>query len=113
MSGRSAVERAVDLYFEGINGNNAAIVPLAEDVVFNGPMLPEPRSDEAAVRRHLDEIAPFIARMERKLSIIEGDHAAAMLEFERVNGVVIEGAEFFRVHDGRISYIQTFYDTRP
>ena len=113
MNGRSAVEQAVDLYFEGVNNNNAAVIPLADDVVFASPMLPEPITGEAAVRQHLADIAPFVARMDRKLVVIEGDNAAVTLESEGVNGVVIEGAEFFRIRVGKISFVQAFFDTRP
>ena len=113
MNGRSTVEQAVGLYFEGLNNNDAAVIPLADDVVFAGPMLSEPISGEAAVRQHLADIAPFVARMDRNLVVIEGDSAAVTLEFEGVNGVVIEGAEFFRITDGKISFVQAFFDPRP
>jgi len=113
MSERSAVDQAVSLYFEGINSNNTAIIPLADDAVYTGPMVPGPITGEEAVRRHIAEISPFVARMDQKLTIIEDDNAAVILEFEGVNGVVIEGVEFFRVRDGKICLNQTFFDTRP
>jgi len=113
MSGRSTVEQVVSLYFEGLNNNDAVVIPLADDVVFAGPMLSEPITGGAAVRQYLADIAPFVARMDRKLAVIEGDSAAVTLEFEGVNGVVIEGAEFFRIRDRKISFVQAFFDTRP
>lgn len=112
MSQRSAVDRAVSLYFEGINNNNAAIIPLADDVAFTGPMQPEPITGKEAVRQHIAEIAPFVTRMDPKLSIIEDENVAVILEFEAINGVVIESVEFFRVRDGKIYFNQTFFDTR-
>jgi len=113
MSDRSDVQQAVDLYFEAINSNDASIVPLAGDVVMAGPMLPEPLTGEVDVRRHIEEIAPFVARMNQKFTMIDGDSAAVILEFEGLNGVVIEGAEFFRVRNGRIDRDRIFFDTRP
>ena len=113
MSERAAVDRAVGLYFEGMNGNDATVVPLTDDVVFTGPMQPEPLTGEAAVRQHIAEIAPFVARMDRKQILIDGDQAAVVLEFEGLNGVVIEGVDLFRVRDGRICFNQSFFDTRP
>ncbi len=113
MSQREVVENAVRQYFQGMNDNDAAAIPLADDVVFTGPMQPEPVTGEAAVRQLLDEISPFIARMDRKLTIIEDDHAAVVAEFEGLNGVVIESVELFRVRDGQISFNQSFFDTRP
>lgn len=113
MSDRSEVELAVSLYFEGMNTNNAAIIPLADDVVVTGPMMGEPIAGETAVRQYISEIAPFVVRLDRKLTTIEGDTAAVILEFEGVNGVIIEGAEFFKVRDCNIYFDQIFFDPRP
>ena len=38
---------------------------------------------------------------------------AVSLYFEEVNGVTFQGAEFFRVRDGKIYFDQTFFDSRP
>jgi hypothetical protein len=113
MSERSEVERAIRLFFEAINRNDTSLVPLADDVVMSGPMMPEPISGEAAVRRYLGEIAPFMARMDQKTTVIEGENAAVIVEFEGLNGVVIAGVEFFRVKNGLIRHNQVFFDTRP
>jgi hypothetical protein len=113
MSDRSAVETAVNLYFEGVNSNDASIIPLADDVVLTGPMMPEPVTGELTVRQYISDISPFVVRIEKKSMVIEGDTAAVILEFEGVNGVTFEGAEFFRVRDGKIYFDQTFFDSRP
>jgi hypothetical protein len=113
MSERSEVERAISLFFEAINRNDTSIIPLADDVVMSGPMMPEPIRGEAAVRRYLGETAPFMARMDQKTTVIEGENAAAIVEFEGLNGVVIRGVEFFRVKNGLICSDQVFFDTRP
>ncbi len=112
MSDRTVMERAVGLYFKAINSDDASIVPLTDDVVISGPMLPEPITGEAAVRQHIMDIAPFVARWVEKFSVIEGDSAAVILEFEGLNGLIMEGAEFFRIRDGKICQIQNFFDTR-
>ncbi len=78
----------------------------------HGPMMPEPVRGEAAVRQHISDIAPFVARMDPRLTVIEGDTAAVIMEFKGLSGVVIEGAEFFRVKDGLIFSDQVFFDTR-
>ena len=113
MSDRTDMERIIGLYFKAINSNDASIVPLTDDVVISGPMLPEPITGEAAVRQYIVDTAPFISRWIEKFSVIEGDSAAVILEFEGLNGLVIEGAEFFRVRDGKICRIQNYFDTRP
>ena len=112
MSDRTAMERTIGLYFKAIKGDDASIVPLADDVVLCGPMQPEPITGEAAVRQYIVDIAPFVARWVEKFSVIEGDSAAVILEFEGLNGLIMEGAEFFRVRDGKICLVQNFFDTR-
>ena len=112
MSERSVVEQAVDKYLHATNTDEVRIIPLTEDVVIDGPMIPEPISGETAVRKYQGEVAPIVASIKRKMCVIEGVAAAIVLDLEGLNGVVIEGAEFFRVRDGRICWAQTFFDTR-
>jgi hypothetical protein len=92
--------------------NDASLAPLADDVVFRGPMVPEPLHGIASVRQHLADIAPFVARMQIKRVVSEGGSIAVVFEYEGGNGVVIEGAEFFRIRDGLICDMQVFFDTR-
>jgi hypothetical protein len=113
MSERSEVERAIQLYFAAINSNDASMIPLADDVIMSGPMMPEPISGEAAVRGYINDTSPFMARMERKETVIEENSAAVIVEFEGLNGVVIEGAEFISVKNGLICSARVFFDTRP
>lgn len=112
MSNRQVIEQAISCYLEGINTDNVDIIPLAPDVVLCGPMLPEPIRGEAAVRQYLSEISPFVVRLKMKLPIIDGDNAAIAVEFEGLNGVVIEGVYVFRFENGLIYYDQAFFDTQ-
>ena len=112
MGDRSVVEQIIDRYLQAINSDDVSGIPLTDDVVLKGPMIPEAIEGEAAVRQYLAEVAPFVARMTRKTTAIDGDTGAIVLEFEGLNGVIIEGAEFFRVRDGKISSAHTFFDTR-
>jgi hypothetical protein len=76
-------------------------------------LLPEPIEGESAVRAHIAAIAPFVSRVELKRALYDGDSAALVIEFESVNGVVIEGTEFLRIEDGRIREIRVYFDTGP
>ena len=113
MTDRSEVEHAVNLYFRGMNENDCSMIPLAADVEMSGPMIPETLSGQAAVRQHLSDTAPFIARQDRKTTLIDGETAAVIIEFEGLNGVIIEGAEFFTIRDGEICRDRVYFDTRP
>jgi hypothetical protein len=112
MSERSEVEQAISLFFEAMNTNDASIIPLADDVVMSGPMMPEPITGEAAVRQYLDETSPFMARIDQISTIIEGENVAVVVEFEGLNGVIIRGVEIFHVTNGLICSDQVFFDTR-
>lgn len=113
MSNPPDIKTTVNRFIEAFNSNDASVAPLAADVVYSGPLMPEPLRGEPAVRQHIAEIAPFVARLDLKWMIAEADSAAAVFEFEGLNGVVIEGAEFFRVRDGLICEDRVFFDTRP
>lgn len=113
MDQRSEIERAISLFIEAINSNDASRIPLTDDVVMSGPMMPEPTIGQAEVRQYIDETSPFIAHMELKTTLIDDDRAAIIMEFTGLNGVVIEGARFLRFRDGKISSDQNFFDSRP
>jgi len=113
MNERSEVERAIGLFFEAINTNDVSIIPLDNDAVMSGPMMPEPVTGEAAVRQYISETAPFMARIEQISTIIEGENAAIVVEFEGLNGVTFKGVEIFQVRNGLICSDQVFFDTRP
>jgi ketosteroid isomerase-like protein len=107
------MQHAVARLIEAINSDDARIIPLAEDVVYSSPLLPEPITGAAAVREHIAAIAPFVARLELKRALFDGDSAALVVEFEGVNGVVIEGVEFLRIEGGRINDVRVYFDTLP
>ena len=110
MNSREEIAKIIDLYIEGVNTENVDMIPLTEDVEFRGPMLPEPIIGESAVREHLRQITPFF-NVNLIYLIVENDTAAVMLDMETVNGVKMQGAGFFRIRDGAISFDQGFSDT--
>lgn len=107
------MQHAVARLIEAINSDDARIVPLAEDVRYSSPLLPEPIEGENAVRAHLAGISPFISRVELKRALYDGDSAALVVEFEAVNGVVLEGVEILRIGSGRIRDFRVYFDTGP
>jgi hypothetical protein len=107
------MQHAVARLIEAINSDDARIVPLADNVVYSSPLLPEPIEGEMAVRKHIAEISPFMSRVDLKRALYDGDSAALVIEFEGVNGVVIEGVEFLRIEGGRIRDLRIYFDTGP
>ncbi len=112
MSQRMEIERAINLFIDAINRNDAGSVPFTDDAVMSGPMMAEPAVGEEAVRTYLNETSPFIAHLDMKKAIIEDDNAAIIVKFTGINGVVIEGARFFTFRDGKIASDNVFFDTR-
>ena len=113
MSNQAEIRSIVNRFIEAIETNDVETVPLAHDVVYSGPMMPEPLRGEARVRQHLAEVVPFVLRQRIKWMVVEDDSAAVVFGFEGLNGVRIEGAEFFRIRDGLICEDRVFFDTRP
>jgi hypothetical protein len=105
--------RAAEGLIRALASNDAAVVPLAGDVEYGGPLQPEPLRGEAAVREHLAAIAPFLSRVELKRALYDGDSAALVLDIESINGVDIEGTLFLRVGNEGIRDIRVYFDTGP
>lgn len=112
MSERFEIEQAIHLFVDAVNSNDASKIPLTEDVTMSGPMMAEPTLGEAAVRQYINETSPFIAHMDILEILIDGDCAAIVMKFTGINGVVIEGAEFFRFRNGKIALDKIFFDSR-
>ena len=113
MNDPTTMRHVLDQYSAAYNENDPGRAPLAADVRYSGPMVAETLLGADAVRGHIGEIAPFMARMALKRVVIDGPHAATIFESEGINGVVIEGAEFFRIEDGEIRDIKVYFDTGP
>lgn len=113
MNNPADIRNIVDRFVAAFSDNDASAIPLTDDAVLSGPMLPQPVRGAEAVRRHIEEVAPFVSRLTLKRLVIEGDTAAVVIEFEGVNGVVIEGADFIRVRDGELCEDVAYFDTRP
>lgn len=107
------MQNAVARLIEAMNNDGAGVIPLAEHVVYKSPLLPEPLVGQAAVREHIAEVAPFVARYVLKRALFDGDSAALVVEVEGVNGIVFEGTEFLRFEGDRICDLRVYFDSRP
>jgi ketosteroid isomerase-like protein len=111
MSKREEIAHIVYSYIDGMNEREIERIPLTADVEYQGSMMGEPVRSEDAVREHLQQIAPFFV-MKMLMLVVEGDTAVAKTEIKMVNGVNLVGATFLHVRDGRISKVETLFDTR-
>lgn len=111
MHEQTATRRALEQYTTAYDRADPGLAPLAPDVSYSGPMVPETLHGESAVRGHISDIAPFMQHMALRRIVIDGAEAAAVFEVTGINGVVIQGAEFFRCENGLIRSIEVYFDT--
>ena len=98
-------------YEEGVRTGDLSIVPFANNVSFNGPILEQPIKGKEAVIGFLTEAAKQMSNFHIKQHIIQGEHACTLIEFE-AGDTTIEACDYFRVSEGKISEVRVFFDSR-
>ncbi|MEJ2238121.1 MAG: nuclear transport factor 2 family protein [Gemmatimonadales bacterium] len=106
---------AVELYFKGLETGDVSQIPLAENVRFVAPTVPEGVQGEEKVRELLAGVAAGLKSMVAIRILVDGEHSCAPFElvFRDDNMPPLAGVDCFRVVEGRIVEIQPFYDPRP
>lgn len=112
MTSRAEVESIILKFVEALNIDDASVVPLTRHAEYHGMFSPIPISGESDVRKHINQIAPFMLNEKYGKMIIEGDSVAVMTSFDSVNGIYNEGAFFFEVEGDKIRSIKAVFDTR-
>ena len=112
MSDRSQTEAIVGQFYEAMNSDDISRLPLEENAEYSGALTPDPVQGEAAVRRHLQETAPFIQNIHSTRMIIEDGAVASLTELDIVNGMHVEGTYVFDIENGKIRRIRGIFDTR-
>jgi hypothetical protein len=107
--------QAVELYFESLATGDVSQIPLAENVRFTGPTVPEGVQGEQQVRALLANVAVGLKSSVAARILVDGEHSCAPFEFvfHDDNLPPLAGVDCFRVVEGRIIEIQPFYDPRP
>jgi hypothetical protein len=111
MDTRLAVER----YFEGLETGDVSKIPLAGNVRFVAPTVPEGVQGEEEVRSLLANVAAGLRSLVVARIFVDGEHSCAPFEFvfRDDNMPPLAGVDCFRVVEGKIVEIQPFYDPRP
>jgi limonene-1,2-epoxide hydrolase len=108
-----ATGTAVIQYFTALGTKDVSALPLAQDVVLDGPMVTEPIQGEAGVRAFLARVIPTLKRIGIKHQIIAGENACILIDFETTDGVLIEICDVFKVREGKIFEIRPYFDSHP
>jgi hypothetical protein len=98
---------AVEAYLDCFRTKDLSKVPLAEDVTFEGPLVPK-LIGRQTIRDFLASILPMIKSIQLKQHIVEGDYVATVFDMETVNGVD-HVLDCIQIVDGEIKGIRAFY----
>ena len=102
---------AVEAYLDCFATKDLSKIPLAEDVTFEGPLVPK-LTGRQTIKRFLASILPMIKGIQLKQHIVEGDYVATVFDMETVKGVD-HVFDRIQVVDGEIKDIDTFYYPKP
>jgi hypothetical protein len=98
---------AVEAYLNCFATKDLSQVPLAEDAIFEGPLVPK-LAGRQTIQGFLASILPIVTAIQVKQHIVEGDYVATVFDMETTKGI---NHVFDRIHivDGEIQGIHTFY----
>ena len=104
---RSEQIAVVDRYFNGLVHKDLTSVPFADNISFEGPLMPKLTGRET-ILGFLNSILPMIVGVQVKQHIVDGDYVATILDMETVNGVD-HVVDICFVVNQQIAAIQVFY----
>ena len=107
---REAVDRALELYVEGMVAGDADRIPLASDVVFV-----EPDGSAESSLRGIQEVAPFLERqpidsIRVHETIIDGHYGCELTDYFWTDGPEMPIALCLRVMAAEIVEIRPYFD---
>jgi DNA-binding HxlR family transcriptional regulator len=104
----------LDAYFAALQKGEIEKIPLAADVTLTGPM-GGPIRGEAVVRALLLRISQSFRNIKLVVQrhVIDGEHACSMFDMIFPTGEIVAFLDYFHIVDGRITWLQPFYDPRP
>ena len=98
---------AVEAYLDCFRTKDLSKVPLAEDVTFEGPLVPK-LTGRQTIKGFLASILPMVKGIQLKEHIVEGDYVATVFDMETVNWID-HVFEWIQIVDGEIKGIHAFY----
>lgn len=107
---RVSVQRALELYVEGMIEGDADRIPLASDVIFV-----EPDGSTETTLRGIDEVAPFLERqpiddIRVHRTLVDGEYGCELTDYYWTDGPRMPIALCLRVTDGAITEIRPYFD---
>ena len=107
---RDEVIRIVEAYIEAVRSNDATLLPLHPDIIFESPI--NRIEGIAAFRKGLADFVPILKSIEVIRLTADDETCAAVLKLDTIFGL-LPFLEFFHIKDGQIVSIHAYYDPRP
>jgi DNA-binding HxlR family transcriptional regulator len=114
MMNREETALFLDAYFAALQKGEIEKIPLAADVTLTGPM-GGPLKGEAVVRALLVRVSQSFQNIKLvvRRHIIDGEHACSMFDMILPTGETVAFLDYFHIVDGKIKWLQPYYDPRP
>jgi hypothetical protein len=107
---RTSVIKIVEGFLYGARDKNLTGVPLAPQLVLDTPLSHELRGS-AAITDYLLNFAPMVTDVRVWDHVVEGELCTTRFDWETLHGS-IPALGCFRVHEGALSEVRTFYNLR-
>jgi DNA-binding HxlR family transcriptional regulator len=104
----------LDAYFAALQKGEIDKIPFAADVTLTGPM-GGPLRGEPVVRALLVRVSQSFRKIKLvvRRHVIDGDHACSMCDLILPTGKTVALLDYFHIVDGKIKWLQPYYDPRP
>lgn len=104
----------LDAYFAALQKGEIEKIPLAADVTLTGPM-GGPVTGQAVVRALLLRVSQSFQKIKLvvRRHVIDGEHACSMFDMILPTGEAVAFLDYFHIVDGKIKWLQPYYDPRP
>jgi DNA-binding HxlR family transcriptional regulator len=104
----------LDAYFAALQKGEIEKIPFAADVTLTGPM-GGPIKGEPVVRALLLRISQSFRNIKLvvRRHVIDGEHVCSMFDMILPTGETVAFLDYFHIVDGKIKWLQPFYDPRP
>jgi DNA-binding HxlR family transcriptional regulator len=114
MMNREETALFLDAYFAALQKGEIEKIPLASDVTLAGPMAAAIKG-EAVVKAILFRISQSFQNIKLvvRRHIIDGEHACSMCDLLLPTGKQVALLDYFHIVDGKIKWLQPYYDPRP
>jgi hypothetical protein len=97
----------VERYIHGLGNGDFSLVPFADDVSYESPLMPKRTGHDAIT--FLSALFPIMRGADIQQHIVEGEYVATVFHLRTPNGVTTV-FDKFRVVEGKLKEINPYYD---